>query len=139
MPRGKNCCETIFAAQLPRNYPHRGGNFEEEKKPSLVGERGNVGGISRDKLGVGNCESKIAARQWRVNICREASRCLAASGSGDPKRAFWDDFPGLMRTAKVDIGCKISWPFFSRKPPALTSINRRKSAINPEIASINVC
>ena len=35
--------------------------------------------------------------------------------------------------------CKIPWPFFSRKPPALTSINRRKSAINPEIASINVC
>ena len=31
------------------------------------------------------------------------------------------------------------WPFFSPKPPALTSIwVRRKSAINPEIASINV-
>ena len=28
MPRGKTCRETIFAAQLPRNYPHRGGNFE---------------------------------------------------------------------------------------------------------------
>ena len=37
------------------------------------------------------------------------------------------------------IGCKISWPFSSRKPPALTSTNRRKSATNPEITSVNVC
>ena len=28
-------------------------------------------------LGEGNWESKIAARQWGVNFCREASRCLA--------------------------------------------------------------
>ena len=28
MPRGKNCRETIFAAQLPRNCPHRGGQFK---------------------------------------------------------------------------------------------------------------
>ena len=31
MPRGKNRRETIFAAQLPRNYPHHGVNFEREK------------------------------------------------------------------------------------------------------------
>ena len=31
MPRGKYCRETIFAAQLPRNYPHRGGNFGRGK------------------------------------------------------------------------------------------------------------
>ena len=34
---------------------------------------------------------------------------------------------------------KIPWPGFSRCYPALTSINRRKSAIKPELASINVC
>ena len=34
---------------------------------------------------------------------------------------------------------KIPWPFFNPKPPALTSINRRKSTTNPGIASINVC
>ena len=28
MPRGKNCRETIFAAQLPRNHPRHEGNFE---------------------------------------------------------------------------------------------------------------
>ena len=40
MPRGNNCRETIFAAQLPRNYPHRGGAFERGKKsPLLWGER----------------------------------------------------------------------------------------------------
>ena len=37
------------------------------------------------------------------------------------------------------LRCKIPWPIFSRKPHALTSINRRKSTINPEITSINVC
>ena len=41
--------------------------------------------------------------------------------------------------ALQNFRCKIPWPLFSRKHPALTSINRRKSAINPEIASINVC
>ena len=38
-----------------------------------------------------------------------------------------------------NFGWKTAWPFFSRKPPALTSINQGKSATNPEIASINVC
>ena len=34
--------------------------------------------------GEGSCESKIAARQWGVNFCCEASRCLAGpSGSGN--------------------------------------------------------
>ena len=37
------------------------------------------------------------------------------------------------------LRCEIAWSFFSRKPPALTSISRRKSAIHPAIASINVC
>ena len=36
------------------------------------------------------------------------------------------------------LGCKIPWSL-SRKPPALTSINRRKLATNPGIASINIC
>ena len=40
-------------------------------------QRGNFGGILRDNLGEGNCESKIAARQWGVNFRCEASRCLA--------------------------------------------------------------
>ena len=71
MPRGKNCRETSFAAQLPRNYPHRGDDLKEDKTSSLVG-RGKLGGILRVNLGEGNCESKIAARQWGVNFCREA-------------------------------------------------------------------
>ena len=29
------------------------------------------------------------------------------------------------------VRCKIPWPYFSRKPPALTSIDRRRSASNP--------
>ena len=45
----------------------------------------------------------------------------------------------LYTVKAVIVGCKIPWPFFSPKPPALTSINRREAAIDPEIASINVC
>ena len=37
------------------------------------------------------------------------------------------------------VRCKIPRPFFSRKPPALTLINRGKSTIDPEMTSINVC
>ena len=41
MARDNFCRETIFAAQLPRDSPHHGGNFE----------RGKLGGILRDNLG----------------------------------------------------------------------------------------
>ena len=37
MPRGKNCRETSFAAQLPRNYPRHGGNFERGKNVLYCG------------------------------------------------------------------------------------------------------
>ena len=36
-----------------------------------------MGGILGDNLGEGNCESKIASRQWGDNFCRETSICLA--------------------------------------------------------------
>ena len=42
-----------------------------------------MGGILGDNLGEGNCESKIASRQWGDNFCRETSICLAGpSGFG---------------------------------------------------------
>ena len=37
MTRGKNCRETIFAAQLPRNCPHHGGNFERGRNVLYCG------------------------------------------------------------------------------------------------------
>ena len=63
MLQGKNCRETIFVSQLSRSYPRRRGNFERGKNALSCGR--------------GNCESKIVARQWGVNFCRETSRCLA--------------------------------------------------------------
>ena len=78
----EKCRETIFAAQLPHNCPHRGGNFERGKNALSCGGQGNLGGVLRDNLGEGNCESRIAARQWGVNFCREASRCLARPSGG---------------------------------------------------------
>ena len=42
-----------------------------------------MGGILGDNLGEGNCESKIASRQWGDNFCRETSICLTGpSGCG---------------------------------------------------------
>ena len=38
MPRDTNCRKTVFAAQLPRTYPHRGGNSERGKKALSCGE-----------------------------------------------------------------------------------------------------
>ena len=76
MSRDKNCREIIFVSQLSRNYPHRGGNFERGKMPSLVGER-QCGRHLKRELRDFNCESKIVSRQWGVKFCRETSRCLA--------------------------------------------------------------
>ena len=52
-------------------------------------------------MGEGNCESKIAARQWGVNFCREASRCLAGpsgSGAGLSKKC-----PRASRSVKQEV------------------------------------
>ena len=49
----------------------------KEKKCPLLWARDSFGGILGDNLGEGNCESKVVARQWGVNFCRETSRCLA--------------------------------------------------------------
>ena len=87
MSRGKNCRETIFVSHLSRNYPHRGVNFEE-KSPLLWG-RDSLGGILGDNLGEGNCESKIASRQWGDNFCRETSICLAGPSG------FWRSSTGF--------------------------------------------
>ena len=57
MPRGKNCRETIFAARLPRNYPHRGGYFERGKIASLVGER-QFGVTFKRQFGRGELRAK---------------------------------------------------------------------------------
>ena len=43
------------------------------------------------------------------------------------------DFSGA-RILVTALGVKFPGPFLNRKPPALTSINRRRSATNPEIA-----
>ena len=50
--------------------------LKEEKCP-LLWARNNLGGISGDNSGEGNCESKIVSRQWGDNFCCETSRCLA--------------------------------------------------------------
>ena len=59
MPRGKNCRETIVAAQLPHNYPHRGGNFESGSQ--ALSDRGEA--IWEAFLGEGNREAPLARKK----------------------------------------------------------------------------
>ena len=76
MPRGKNCRETIFAAQLPRDYPHHGGNFERGKNVLSCGgeaiwkafsERIWARAIESQKLPRDSGESIFAARHQDVS------------------------------------------------------------------------
>ena len=71
----------IFAAQLPRDYPHRGADSERVKKPSLVGER-QFGRHLRDTLGEGSCESKTAAET--------VGSQLLPRGIKMSRRTLWD-------------------------------------------------
>ena len=89
-----------IAAQLP---PPRGQFWKRKKSPLLWG-RGILGGILRGNLGEGNCES----RQWGVNFCREASRCLAGPsgplfGSKTPRNA--------PKKAQKAIHSSQNWPW----------------------------
>ena len=65
----------------PHNCPRRGGNLERGKKALSSGDR-QFGRHSKREFGRGcNRKSKIAARQWGVNSCYEAFRCLAGPES----------------------------------------------------------
>ena len=80
MPRGKNCRETIFAAQLPRNYPPHGGNLKEEKMSSTVGER-QFGRHFKRQFGRG---------YLRVKNCRETvGSQFLPRGIKMSRRALW--------------------------------------------------
>ena len=73
-----------------------GDNFERGQNVLTchLWERGNSGGILRDDWGEGNCESKIAARQWESMCCRETFRCLAEpSGEESSKKIAGKCFP----------------------------------------------
>ena len=57
--------------------------LKEDRTNPLLWGRDSLGGILGDNLCEGNCESKIASRQWGDNFCRETSICLAGpSGCG---------------------------------------------------------
>ena len=75
MLRGKKCRKTIFATQLPRSDPHRGGNFEREKKTLTCGgeaiweafsETIWVRVIASQKLPQDSGESSFAARHLDI-------------------------------------------------------------------------
>ena len=116
-----NFCRSI-AAQLPSPR----GQFQTCKKSPLLWGRGNLGGIFRDNLGEGSCESKIAARQWGVNSCRKASRCLA----GPSGTIFRPEFSSRM---SLNIFEDISrFVFWNRMPLKFDQNPRYFSMLNSQ-------
>ena len=73
MSRDKSCREKMFVSRLPRDYPHRGGNFERGKMPSLVGGR-QFGRHFRRQFG---------RRQLRVKNCLETMGTIFATRHQD--------------------------------------------------------
>ena len=65
-----------------------------------------MGGSLGDNLGEGNCESKIASRQWGDNFCRETSICLAGP-SGRAKPGRFGSFAFAMKNRH--FGGECSW------------------------------
>ena len=107
MSRGKNCRETILSLNCLAVTLTAGVILKEEKMPSLVGvlwARDSFGGILGDNLGEVNCESKIVARQWGVNFCRETSRCLAGPSA--------DHFHCTVEPSSGHIRCRTTLKYF---------------------------
>ena len=62
--------------------------LKDDKKSPLLWGRDILGGISGDNLGEGNCESKIASRQWGDNFLPRdinLSRRALWAGAKSPK------------------------------------------------------
>ena len=83
MPRDNFCLSLVSQLPSPRV------NFERGSKALVMWGRDSLGGILGDNLGEGNCESKIASRQWGDNSCRETSICLAGHSGKGIKRVRW--------------------------------------------------
>ena len=119
LPRD-NFCRSV-ATQLPSP---RGQFWKEEKNALSCGGEANWEAILRDNLGEVNCESRIAARQWGVSFCREASRCLAGRSGrflmGWPKKPFPRMAPFLLNL-ETDLaswwqGVRLPWASRTLKP-----------------------
>ena len=81
MARGKHCRETIFAAQLSRNYPRRKGYFERGIQPSLRVER-QFGRHFKRQFGRG---------YLRVKNCRETVESqFLPRGTEISRRTIWE-------------------------------------------------
>ena len=111
---------------------------------------------SKDGLGGGVSQKRLAPEAYRATNSGTHARLGRLDGQSEadlatssllfsgPKAARMGQRLLLLarimthRAAIYRLGVKCPGPFFSRKPPTLTSINRRKSVINPEIlTSIN--
>ena len=82
MSQGKIVARQFLSLEsLSRSYPHRGGNFERGKNALSCGRETFLEAFCK-----GNCESKLVARQWRVNFCRESRRRDIKMS----RRALWE-------------------------------------------------
>ena len=80
MPRGKNCRETIFAAQLPPNALTAGAILKEETMSSIVGER-QFGRHFKRQFGRG----QLRVKNWRETVGSQ----FLPRGIKMSRRALW--------------------------------------------------
>ena len=127
MLRGKSCRETIFAAQLPRNYPNRGANFERRRKAlSLVGER-QFGRHFKRQFGWG---------LLRVKNCRgTVGSQFLPRGIKMARRALWEDVKEAWNPLHPDRFVPICWGLFLTKTGEIQGVNLK---IYPSFSQLSV-
>ena len=114
VPPGKNGQENHHNKKTWTFYPYRTRKIlgkEGQDAPKiggfLTGEKTRNSKIARKGrtricMGEGTCESKIAARQWRADFCREALRCLARiSGLTQVKCRVRRQVPSVKRRERL--------------------------------------
>ena len=92
----------------------------------------SLGGILGDNLGEGNCESKIASRQWGDNFCRETSICLAGLSGNATTRETQERVGGRGVELLKDLQWSSTRLFSIHPPPvSLTKQNPKSETPRP--------
>ena len=104
MLRG-NCHETVFSAQVPRNYPHRGGNFERKKSGPKKQPKHKV--VGRDIPGTSGTQTSGYPGQ---KLYAGGLFCCFRHGVAGMSRDLGQDVPGLEKLYARQLWADFSYP-----------------------------
>ena len=121
---------------FPYNPPHP--PTPTNPPPGALGSNAPLGRLFRDSSGLrafGLCRwSERSQRQWQ-NILRDSRKHSQPHTLPAPfeRQKFIAKLHANLNFQACIFRCKIPWPAFSRRPPALTSINRRNRPSTPKL------